>query len=174
MRGKSVSCVVEDLSGICSAENSIRPEKVVRLRFWARDDDSRELLQFGDDLHYLHGGYGNMFAKVEAALETASCGDRVELSLKPEEGYGLRNEAGVITQPKHSIPEEAWEPGYVLMGALPDGREVPFTVTTVGEEEITLDSNHPWAGRNLHFTFEVMSIRESTAGERRMGYVLSA
>lgn len=169
-----MSCILGSALEACLDEYAIGPEKVVCLRFWARDAANRELLQFGEDLHYLHGGYGSMFEKIETALEHALCGERVEITIAPEEGYGKRDESGVITQRKDSIPAEAWEPGFVLMGAMPDGREVPFTVVAVGDEMITLDCNHPWAGKHLHFTFEVMSIRDSTEGERRAGYVLSA
>jgi FKBP-type peptidyl-prolyl cis-trans isomerase SlyD len=142
----------------------------VRLRYWARASEDGDLLQYGQDLWYLHGGYGGVFSKVEAALEGREIGDRIELTLTPEEGYGHRDPSLVVVQPKVTIPEEAWQLGAVLAGELPDGGERPFVVTALDEDTITLDGNHPWAGRSLHFTFEVLESRPSTAEERHLGY----
>lgn len=166
-----MSCQIE--SGWSGEELAVAPDRVVRLRFWAREQKSRELLQYGEDLQYLHGGRDGMFPRVESALSGSRPGERVELLLRPEDGYGERDPERVIVQPRFTIPEEAWRPGFMIMGELPDGREAPYTVVAVDEDTITLDGNHPWAGKLLHFTFEVIEVRESTREERRCGFVLS-
>ena len=150
----------------------IDSDRAVRLRFWARDRDSGELLQYGDDLSYIHGGYGGVFPKVEKHLAGCLIGDRVEVNLDPAEGYGIRDPERVILQPKSQIPEEAWVPGTAIDGELPDGREMPFVVTEVGNTWVRLDANHPWAGKNLLFTFEVLAVREGNREELRMGFPL--
>jgi FKBP-type peptidyl-prolyl cis-trans isomerase SlyD len=153
-------------------EQRIGPDKVVRLRFWARERDSGELLQFGDDLSYLHGGYGGVFPKVEARLEGLELNGRAETELAPEEGYGEYDPHRVIVQPRHTLPEEAVEIGCVLHGEAADGTEQPYVVTAVDEAAVTLDANHPWAGKSLLFQFEVLELRDSTEAERRVGFPL--
>lgn len=168
-----MNCQVNSPISMDTDAATVGPGKVVRLRFWAREQQSQELLQYGDELRYLHGGSDGMFPRVEATLAGARSGDRLELVLAAEEGYGEHDPGKLIVQPRETIPEEAWMPGYMLMGELPDGQEVPFTVVQVDEVGITLDGNHPWAGKYLHFTFEVMDVRDSTEGERRTGFILN-
>jgi len=142
----------------------------VRLRFWARRRDNRELLQYGEDLWYLHGRFGGVFPRVEQALTGLRCGERAVVTLEPEDGYGVRDPALVIVQSRHNLPdEEELTPGCVLFGELSDGREHPFTVVRVESDQVQLDGNHPWAGLPLEFTFEVLDIRTATSGECAAG-----
>lgn len=144
--------------------------QVVRLQFWARQRDTRELLQYGEDLWYLHGGFGGVFPRVEQALTGLRCGERAVVSLEPQDGYGMRDPALHIIQSVHSLPDdEELTPGSVLFGELPDGREHPFTVVRIESDQVHLDGNHPWAGLPLEFTFEVLDIRSATAGECAAG-----
>lgn len=145
-------------------------DKVVRLRFWAHERLSGELLQYGEDLTYLHGGYGGVFPKVETRLTDCGVNTRVEVDLSPAEGYGERDPQRVVTQARHSLPPEAAEIGQVLYGELPDGTEHPYVVVAVDNETVTLDGNHPWAGKELSFVFEVMEVRDSIDAERRAGF----
>ncbi len=149
---------------------TIERNKAVRLRFWAHDRSNGELLQYGEDLRYLQGGYGGVFPKVEQALLGKSCGGRVEVALDPEDSYGQRDPSLIITQPRASIPIEGQELGMTLDGEAPDGSSAPFVVIAMDEDSITLDGNHPWAGRGLDFVFEIMEIRDSTESEQKAGY----
>lgn len=155
-----------------AAEQRIGHGKVVRLRFWARERGSGELLQFGDDLSYLHGGYGGVFPKIEARLEGLGLNGRAQAELAPEEGYGEYDPRRVIVQPRHTLPDEAAEIGCVLHGEAADGTEQPYVVIAVDDTAVTLDANHPWAGKSLLFHFEVLELRDSTEAERRAGFPL--
>ena len=157
-------------------ENSdeIGPDKVVQLRFRISDQASGRLLQYGDDLVYLHGGYGGAFPKVEQAMQGCRIGDRVELTLSPEEGYGHRQPELVLEMPTDEFTGEVPETGTTVDGELPDGRSLTFTVAGVSTHKITLDGNHPFAGKQLVFEFEVLEIRDSSAAERAAGFAFDA
>jgi FKBP-type peptidyl-prolyl cis-trans isomerase SlyD len=148
----------------------IGQDKVVRLRFRVNDALSGESLQFGDDLFYLHGGYGGAFPKVEEALEGCRVGDSARLSLSPEDGYGYRDAALELVVPSHDFRDTRPEAGEAVEGQLPDGQSMVFTVTAVSDERVTLDGNHPFAGKHLTFEFEVLEIRDSIAAERSAGF----
>lgn len=157
-------------------ENSdeIGPDKVVQLRFRISDQASGRLLQYGDDLVYLHGGYGGAFPKVEQAMQGCRIGDRVELTLSPEEGYGHRQPELVLEMPTDEFTGEVPETGTTVDGELPDGRSLTFTVASVSTQKTTLDGNHPFAGKQLVFEFEVLEIRDSSAAERAAGFAFDA
>lgn len=143
----------------------VRKDKVVRLRYAVTDADSGETIEFRDDLFYLHGGYGGAFPKVEQALEGKQVNESIELTLSPEEGFGHRNPALVIRDRAENFPPEARKVGTQLDGHGPDGRVVPFVVTAVEGDHITVDGNHPLAGRTVRMVLEVLSIRDATAQE---------
>jgi FKBP-type peptidyl-prolyl cis-trans isomerase SlyD len=148
----------------------IGQDKVVRLRFRVNDALSGESLQFGDDLFYLHGGYGGAFPRVEQALEGCRVGDTARLTLPPEGGYGYRDAALELVVPSDDFHDALPEAGEAVEGQLPDGESVVFTVTAVSADRVTLDGNHPFAGKYLAFEFEVLEIRDSIAAERRAGF----
>jgi FKBP-type peptidyl-prolyl cis-trans isomerase SlyD len=145
-------------------------EKVVRLRFRVLDESTGKLLQYGDDLFYLHGGYGGAFPKVERAMEGCRVGDRVEVVLAPEDGYGQRQPDLVLELPSAGFSGDIPETGSAVDGELPDGRSLTFTVSGVSGDRVILDANHPFAGKSLSFDFEVLDIRDSTEAERAAGF----
>jgi FKBP-type peptidyl-prolyl cis-trans isomerase SlyD len=145
-------------------------DKVVRLRFRIVDESTGKDLQYGDDLFYLHGGYGGAFPKVERAMEGCRVGDRVEVILAPEEGYGQRQSDLVLELPSAEFSGDVPETGSAVDGELPDGRSMTFTVAAVSGDRVILDANHPFAGKSLSFDFEVLDIRDSTEAERAAGF----
>lgn len=152
----------------------IRQDKIVRLEFKVTDQQNGQLLQSGDDLVYLHGGYGGAFPKIEQSIEGCRVGDRVSVTLSPEEGYGGRNPGLVITLPGGEFSGELPHAGEAVEGQLPDGNSMTFMVVDVSDGNIHLDGNHPFAGKHLAFDFEVLEIRSSTAAERKAGFAFTA
>jgi|AP12_2_1047962.scaffolds.fasta_scaffold72413_2 FKBP-type peptidyl-prolyl cis-trans isomerase SlyD len=152
----------------------VTQDRVVRLGFRVKDLFTGELLQYGNDLIYLHGGYGGAFPKVEWAMEGRQVGDVVTVELSPAEGYGAHRPELVITLPSDAFADELPETGEAVDGCLPDGRNMTFTVSAVTDGRITLDGNHPFAGRHLQFIFEVLEIRHSRNAERSAGFAFDA
>ena len=145
-------------------------DKVVRLHFRILDESTRKLLQYGDDLFYLHGGYGGAFPKVERIMEGCRVGDRVEVVLAPDEGYGHRQPDLVLELPSAEFAGDIPETGSAVDGELPDGQSMTFIVSGVSDDRVILDANHPFAGKSLAFAFEVLDIRDSTEAERAAGF----
>jgi FKBP-type peptidyl-prolyl cis-trans isomerase SlyD len=150
--------------------SEIRQDRVVRLGFRVTDRQNGRLLQYAEDLVYLHGGYGGAFPKVEQALEGCRVGDTVSVELSPEEGYGARHPELVISIPSDEFSGGLPQAGEPVEGQLPDGRSMTFTVAGHADGQITLDGNHPFAGKHLHFNFEVLEIRASVDAERSAGF----
>jgi len=111
---------------------------------------------------------------LEKALEGKAQGNRIEVSLVPEEGYGTRNEALVQRVPKRSL-QGAGEirKGMQFQAQTDEGMRL-FTVTTVVGDMVTLDGNHPLADQTLHFDVEVVEVRDATAEELEHGHVHGA
>lgn len=145
----------------------IAKDRVVRLKYLVFHGESGAIIEFRDDLYYLHGGYGGAFPRVEEMLEGESVGAKVELSLTVDEAYGQRDPAMVITGPADHFPPEAHQIGARLEGHGPDGHVVDFVVTRIADGRITVDGNHPLAGIPLRLVLEVLDIRPATEEESK-------
>jgi FKBP-type peptidyl-prolyl cis-trans isomerase SlyD len=149
---------------------SVRKDKVVSLTCLITDADSRETLDYRTDMAYLHGGYGSALPKVETALEGLQVDMTCELTLAPEDAYGQPDPALRMKVPVEAIPEAAHQVGMVIEGEAEDGSSRDFRIVAIDGEGITVDGNHPLAGLQLHFKFEITDIRDATAEELAAGY----
>jgi FKBP-type peptidyl-prolyl cis-trans isomerase SlyD len=115
-------------------------------------------------LAYLHGGYENIFPKVEAALNGQTVGFAVTLDLSAEDAFGERDESLVRVIPKAEFP-----PGVKVGGQLQrvgdDGQPRVFNVVKIKGPEVHLDGNHALAGQALRFRCTVTAVRAATAEE---------
>ena len=112
---------------------------------------------------YLHGGYDNLFAQAEAALQGKTVGDKVALALSAADAFGARDEALARSIPKSEFPPGV-KVGGQLQGAGPHG-PVVYRVVKIKGPEVLLDANHPLAGEVLHFEVELVSVRPATPAE---------
>jgi FKBP-type peptidyl-prolyl cis-trans isomerase SlyD len=124
------------------------------------------LIQKSDEpVQYLHGGYGDIFPAVEAALEGKQEGDRAEVRMEPEDTYGEYDEELVQLAPRERFAE-GLEIGMRVEGEAggPDAGML-FTVTDMAEDKVVLDGNHPLAGMALKFFCTVVGVRPATEAE---------
>ncbi|MDQ6988741.1 MAG: peptidylprolyl isomerase [Mariprofundaceae bacterium] len=132
-------------------------------------DSSRQ----AEPLPYIHGTEA-LVPGLERELEGKSVGDKIVVSVSPEDGYGEVNPE--LTQ---KVERDLFEfDGEIEIGMrfeaeAEHGVEL-VTVLALDEQHITIDANHPLAGETLNFDVEVMSIRDATAEELEHGHVHSA
>jgi FKBP-type peptidyl-prolyl cis-trans isomerase SlyD len=124
-----------------------------------------------EPLTYLHGE-GDIVPGLESALEGAAVGDRKQVVVAPGDGYGTHDPAGIQRVPRQAFPQ-GFQPqvGMQLSAQGPDGDEVMFVIQKVELDAVTIDLNHPLAGKTLHFDVTVREVREATAEELQHGHV---
>ena len=104
-------------------------------------------------------GQKNMIAGFEQAVEGMSEGDTKTAEIPANEAYGDKKEDMILKIPKSDIPENIKpEVGQQLAMQDNNGQQVPVTVTEVSDENVTLDANHPLAGKDLVFELELVEI----------------
>jgi len=116
-------------------------------------------------------GHGNMIAGFEQEMLGAAVGEAREFTLTPERAYGYRDDANVQSIPRSQFPESMELEVGANLGAQSDQGPIQFTVVKVEDEIVTVDFNHQMAGQTLHFTVEVIEIREATSDELAHGHV---
>jgi len=104
-------------------------------------------------------GAGQLIPKFEAAVIGLEPGESVTVSIPADEAYGQRAEEMVAVLERSEIPADINpEPGHQMEVILEDGSPLPVLVTEVTETTITLDGNHPLAGRDLTFAIRLVDI----------------
>jgi len=150
---------------------TIAKDFVVRFHYTLKDD-AGELLDSSEDsepMTYLHG-HGSLMAGLEEALEGKATGDKLEVSLPPEKAFGERIEDAEQRIPvKHLGGAKKWKPGMTATVHTDQGHR-QVTVLKVGHTMATVDTNHPLAGKTLHFNVEVEDVRQATAEEVSHGH----
>ena len=126
-------------------------------------------------LEYIHGT-GMLLPKFEAALEGKEPGASFDFTLTPEEGYGNYSDEWKIEIPKTSfagpdgkIREDLLVVGFTIPMLNSEGQVIQGTVAAVSDDTVTMDFNHPMAGKTLHFTGKVESVRDATDKELTEG-----
>ena len=150
-------------------------EKVVYIHYTLTNQEGETLDSSSgrDPLGYLHGA-GNIIPGLEQALEGKEAGEKLNVSVAPEQGYGERDEALIQQVPRSAFEGvDSVEPGMQFQAQSPHGPML-VTVTKVETEEVTVDANHPLAGQTLNFDVEITEIRDATEEELGHGHVHGA
>jgi len=136
----------------------------------APDGEVLDTSEGGEPLAYVHGT-GSLVPGLEAALEGKNKGDRFQVHVAPEQGYGERDEALVQVIERQKLPPGLeLEVGVQLQARGEDG-DLVVTVVKLEEGRVTLDGNHPLAGLQLHFVGEIRDVRAATRVELEHGHV---
>jgi FKBP-type peptidyl-prolyl cis-trans isomerase SlyD len=153
----------------------IADRKVAYLHYTLTNDAGEVLdsSQQGEPLAYLHGT-GNIIPGLEKALSGKQAGDKLKVTVSPEEGYGVSQPGLIQKVPRDAFPPDAdLQPGTRFI-AESDRGTIPVVVTEVSAMEVTVDGNHPLAGVTLHFDVEVADVRDATVEEVLHGHVHGA
>ena len=150
----------------------VEQDAVVSVMYTGTFPDSGEIFDTndgGEPLIFLVG-HGNMIEGFEQELLGAAVGETRQFTLTPDRAYGHRDDAAVQAIPRSQFPEEmALEAGMVL-GAQSDQGPIQFTVQEVGDDTVMVDFNHQMAGQTLHFSVEIVAIRDPAPEELAHGH----
>jgi FKBP-type peptidyl-prolyl cis-trans isomerase SlyD len=151
----------------------IAPHSVVTLAYQVTDPDG-ELVDAGErPIVYLHGGFDDIFPKIEEALQGKQAGDSIQVKLQPDEAFGEYDADLVQIEPRSSFPD-ILEVGMQFEGAPSGSAEddfVIYRVTEIVDDKVMLDGNHPLAGLALVFSCSVSDVRAASDEELAHGHV---
>ena len=129
-------------------------------------DESGEILEQSDiPISFVHGGKHDLFEKVEHALEGSVVGDSIDVKLTPEEGFGVYDPKLTYTDELENVPPEFQHIGADVEMMNDQGESMKFTVTSIENGKLTVDGNHPMAGKAIIFHIKVIDIRDATPDE---------
>lgn len=152
---------------------TITQNKVVSFQYTVSDSATNEVIdssEGNDPLTYLHGAR-NIIPGLEQALEGKGHGDQFEVTIEAADAYGERSEDRVQQVPMEAFQGmEKVEPG-VAVSAQTEQGQIDMVITEVDGDQVTVDANHPLAGKALKFEVTVESVRDASAEEIEHGHV---
>ena len=121
-------------------------------------------------------GHKQMILGFEQEMLGATVGETRKFTLTPDEAYGHRDEAGIQEVQRSDFPdtvdvEQALEQGIPLGAYNEEGQPMQFRIVAIEGDIVKIDFNHPMAGKTLHFSVNVVAIREATSEELEHGHV---
>jgi len=151
----------------------VAKDTVVSLNYELFDSSGALLERIDEQISYLHGGYDGIFPLVEEALHGKQVGDKCSITMQPDDAFGEYDHSLVEVESRSSFPKEV-EVGMQFEGAPEDSEEedfVLFTVIEVTDKEVTVDGNHPLAGKTLTFNCTITDVRKASEDELEHGHV---
>jgi FKBP-type peptidyl-prolyl cis-trans isomerase SlyD len=110
-----------------------------------------------------------MFPDVEHALDGCELGDSVEVVLPPEKAFGFHDPEMTFTDAIENVPPQFRHVGAEVQMQNERGETRSFFVSRIEGDKLTVDGNHPFAGKTLTYAVTVADIRDATEEEKRQG-----
>ena len=146
--------------------NTITTNKFVELTYRIIDQTNGEVIeQVEEPLGYVQGDNTLLFNQVTKELEGKSVGDEVEILLKAEDAFGPELDELIFTDDINNVPLEYRFIGAAVTMQNDKGGTKDFIVSSIEDGKLTIDGNHPLAGKDIVFYVEVLSVRDATADE---------
>ncbi len=154
---------------------TIQDGKFVELTYRVTDRKTRHVLTRVDfPLGYVHGHNEILSPSVHKELEGKAVGDVIEVPIDGNQIFGPRDESLVFTDNIENVPEEYRQVGGSILMENDKGQTRSFVVTWMDDEKLTVDGNNPLCGREVVFTLEILTVRDATDEETRVGGAIIA
>ena len=148
----------------------IQDGKYVELTYNVTDRKSGRVLSCVEfPLGYIHGHNEILSPLVHRELEGKSAGDVTEVPIDGNRIFGPRDESLVFTDRIENVPQEYRQVGTAILMESDTGQTRSFVVTRMDSETLTVDGNNPLCGREVVFRLEIVTVRDATDEEMKVG-----
>ncbi len=149
--------------------------RVVTFHYTLTDSEGTEIdsSRGGDPLAYLEGA-GNIIPGLESELSKLSQGDKKKVQVAAKDAYGEKNADMVMEVPRTQFPADVQIKVGDRFRTSDDHFSPVFSVVKITDSHVTIDGNHPLAGKDLTFDVEITEVREASDEEKSHGHVHGA
>ncbi len=152
-------------------------DQVITMFYELKDANTGEILesnmQEGGQISFITG-HGHIIEKLEEEVSKLKSVDKATINIKAAEGCGEYNKDAIQSLPKEQFAGIDLHEGMELFGQNEDGSSVRVIVKEIKDDEVTVDFNHPYAGKDLLFNVEILEVRDATEDEKATGMVAGA
>ena len=151
--------------------NTITRDKFVSLTYTITDENNEILERTDMPVNYIHGRDSQIIEKIEKTLEGCAQGDEISVELNPEEGFGEHQPELTFTDDLENVPHEFRHIGAEVEFQNDKGESRMFRVCRIEDGKLTVDGNHPFAGKVITYNVKVNEVRDATPDEIAHGAV---
>lgn len=152
------------------SDQRITRNKHVQFTYSITDGEGNVVEQVDLPVNYIHGATQmGLIERVEKALEGHVAGDNVIVEVPPEEGFGEYDPSLTFTDDINNVPPQYRHVGAQVEMMNEEGETKTFFVSQVDENTVTVDGNHPLAGKTAQFAVKILEVRDATAEELAQG-----
>ena len=140
--------------------------KAVQFTYSITDDNGNVVEQVDLPVNYVHGASQmGLIERIERAMEGHTEGDSIEVDLPPSEGFGEYDPDLTFVDNIENVPPQFRTVGAQIEMANDGGETKTFTVSKIEGDKLTVDGNHPLAGKTATFKVKILEIRDATSNE---------
>jgi len=149
--------------------DKISNDKFVSLVYTITDEEDNILEHIDTPIQYIQGAKGQVIKKIEIALDGHQAGDLVHIALTPEEGFGPYQPELTFSDDIANVPPQFHSIGSEVEFQNDNGENKIFRVIGISDEKLTVDGNHPFAGKIITYNITVKEVRDATENELKSG-----
>ena len=146
---------------------------VVTVDFVVTDEKGQVLDTNGDESMEILIGHSHFIPGLEDALLGKEKGDRVDVMIGPDRGYGMPDPRLIQTIDKSLFDGMPLNVGDTFLADTELGQK-PIVVKEIHEDHVVVDGNHPLAGKTLKYMVDILEVRDATDSEVEHGHVHGA
>jgi len=144
---------------------SVTKNKLVTITYLVRGEDGVTIEQNDVPVGYIHGVGSDFLSALENALDGHTVGDIVKVTIPPEDAFGEHDPELSFSDSIKNVPEEFRYVGAQAQFQNEEGDEKTFIVSKIEGDTLTLDGNHPFAGKTIQFEVTIHDIRDASEEE---------
>ena len=151
------------------SNTTIKKDKFVSLTYTITDTSGEVLERIDLPIQYVHGRDSQVIEKIENALDGKQQGDELSVSLSAEEGFGEHQQELTFTDDVENVPAQFHQIGAEVEFQNDQGETKIFRVVKIEDCKLTVDGNHPFAGKTITYNIKVNEVRDATPEELSNG-----
>lgn len=149
--------------------DQIKQDKFVSLTYTITDDSGDILERTDMPITYIHGRDDQVIRKIEQELTGRQQDDVISVTLSPAEGFGEHQAELTFSDDIENVPEQFRHIGAEVEFKNDHGETKIFRVTGIEDNRLTVDGNHPFAGKEITYNITVKEVRDATEEELAHG-----
>jgi FKBP-type peptidyl-prolyl cis-trans isomerase SlyD len=143
----------------------IEPGKYVALTYVIEDDEGRIVEQQDMALGFVYGSDTELIGGMDKAVAGKKTGDHVTVNVSPEQGFGDHDPGLTFVDAIDNVPPQFRHVGAEVQMQNDAGETTSFFVTRVENGQVTIDANHPLAGKDVTVKVTITEVRDARPGE---------
>ncbi len=149
------------------SKQKIQPGKYVSISYTIQDDAGNVVEQHDLPIGFVYGSDTELIGGMDHAIAGKSAGDEVEVDLAPGDTFGEHDPELTFIDDLENVPPQFRHVGAEVQMQNDQGDTKTFFISNIEDGKVTIDGNHPLAGKNLKIHVKILEVRDAKPGEDR-------